>query len=851
MTCFLRYSVPLFFAAAISLFLPFFSSAQAPALTIRQGLPGNNEHVNEVAFANGTYLASVVDPVRFFTSTDGRNWSRIAGPNIDSGNAADIEQSPVFAFGAGQWVVVSNAGKIFSSPDLLTWTQHAIPTATNFDDLKFIDGFFYAIGDNAGFYTSPDGLNWTAQTTGLGSGAEVYFNIAAGNGHLAISSPNLDINGGSAVVYVSDNGVAGPWVSDTVNTGNIILEFVRGRFYALGGHISVSPDAKTWTPTSAEGTYVFSDSNRVYLLGVDNAGDSGTIASASDGINFSPPVNISAFSPGAFLNGLYFVAGPGMIVSTDAVNWHRLGSYRPTIASDGKTIVKVSATPGEGFISTSTDFNVWTPRDTIATGLTTVLYDSTRFVAGGPNVYASTDGISWANVGTPQVPFDQYFHFVYGNGTYVGYWENDPVDAVWYSRDAVNWFSSVLPTFDPGKNNPVSPNLIGHISSIRYLNGLFWLLTSNINDQAAGAWISADGSDFTKQGMNNSWQNGFVVSSYSDLLYIADSAKYFFFGTGGVSGAIPSFFSVSTPNPLDSTIALVNSSVVNGIPPGMPLTDGVGTGTSGSFNPTDQGGFYFTYSRGHFIGSALGPGNAVDPNVPPLAYLLWSSDGVTWDNKVLHNNTKVISSVVSGDSILMEGMENFEFVAVFPSSPGSPLPVGLLDFNAVLQNDNRVLLTWATASEQNSKSFVIERSTDATNWTSIGKVAAAGNSSTELHYQFTDALPVTGYDYYRLLQTDLDGRSQLSEVKRVQIGASAGWAVFPNPATDHLTVEARGGLTGIITLYDEKGTPVLARESSGSAIILPLAGLAAGVYYVVIVQPDGSRYQQKILHTKN
>jgi len=46
----------------------------------------------------------------------------------------------------------------------------------------------------------------------------------------------------------------------------------------------------------------------------------------------------------------------------------------------------------------------------------------------------------------------------------------------------------------------------------------------------------------------------------------------------GFCGATPTFFSVSTANPFDSTITLNNTSVINGIPSGTPVTDGLGSG---------------------------------------------------------------------------------------------------------------------------------------------------------------------------------------------------------------------------------------------------------------------------------
>jgi len=279
--------------------------------------------------------------------------------------------------------------------------------------------------------------------------------------------------------------------------------------------------------------------------------------------------------------------------------------------------VKVSATPNEGHIYSSTDFNTWTPRDTIASGLTSLLYDTTRFLAEGDTSYSSVDGESWLASGSGGLPYGQFLRFVYGGGNYVAYYENDPSDFVWYSKDGISWNRSNLPTQPVPPKSSVNPNLVGHICNIRYVNGRFWLLSSDINDQPAMAYVSTDGTDFSEPGLANVWQNSFQVSSYSDMLYDVDSAKYYFFGVGAVGGAMPTFFSVSTANPFDSTITLTNTSVINGIPSGTPVTDGLGLGISGTYTPTNQGGYHFTYSHGHFIGSVVGPSPGVNTNIGP------------------------------------------------------------------------------------------------------------------------------------------------------------------------------------------------------------------------------------------
>lgn len=88
------------------------------------------------------------------------------------------------------------------------------------------------------------------------------------------------------------------------------------------------------------------------------------------------------------------------------------------------------------------------------------------------------------------------------------------------------------------------------------------------------------------------------------------------------------------------------------------------------------------------------------------------------------------------------------------------LPVKLNNFSAALQNE-KTLLNWQTTQEQNSKHFIIERSTDGQNFDAIQTIAAAGSSSVVKNYNYTDNLSnaLLQYKkiYYRIKMVDLDG----------------------------------------------------------------------------------------------
>jgi hypothetical protein len=171
----------------------------------------------------------------------------------------------------------------------------------------------------------------------------------------------------------------------------------------------------------------------------------------------------------------------------------------------------------------------------------------------------------------------------------------------------------------------------------------------------------------------------------------------------------------------------------------------------------------------------------------------------------------------------------------FPLATAAPLPVTLLDFTAQLAG-RVVQLDWHTASEQNAARFEVERSLDATTFTRVGALPAAGTSSVAHAYAFTDAALPAGATtlYYRLRQVDVDGTSSYSPVRVVALAPSAaGLALFPNPTT-RLTTLTGTGAHASVQVLDALGRTVLTAtaDADGVAPLALPAGLAPGVYVV-------------------
>ena len=205
---------------------------------------------------------------------------------------------------------------------------------------------------------------------------------------------------------------------------------------------------------------------------------------------------------------------------------------------------------------------------------------------------------------------------------------------------------------------------------------------------------------------------------------------------------------------------------------------------------------------------------------------LWAADlsefGLTAENIDLIRNFK----------INLSGISDVAFVAYNRNGMSiGVLPVSLLSFDAVPQQ-NGVQLQWKTGSERNANRFVIERSSDGINFTSIGTVSSNGNTAGQ--YIFTDNQPLNGTSYYRLKQVDNNGALAYSPIAQVKRGAAAQLLVYPNPGKGVFVVSHPPSATAQkLLLYNAYGALLGYKMTNPNShqTTFDLSHLPAGAYY--------------------
>jgi len=192
-------------------------------------------------------------------------------------------------------------------------------------------------------------------------------------------------------------------------------------------------------------------------------------------------------------------------------------------------------------------------------------------------------------------------------------------------------------------------------------------------------------------------------------------------------------------------------------------------------------------------------------------------------------------------------------VAQFQVNIDNVLPVELTLFSANCDNDYSII-SWQTASEHNSASFILERSADGTQWDEITEMDAAGNSYSKIDYQYEDFESYRFVGYYRLIQIDIDGKesiygpiSSLCAVDEMTI------SLFPNPTENDFDIKIEADQEGSYTVSFEMGDGKILDQfeinlTKGINLIpMQYEGLNSGIYRIILANNDKKHFKKVIV----
>ena len=178
------------------------------------------------------------------------------------------------------------------------------------------------------------------------------------------------------------------------------------------------------------------------------------------------------------------------------------------------------------------------------------------------------------------------------------------------------------------------------------------------------------------------------------------------------------------------------------------------------------------------------------------------------------------------------------------------LPVELTSFFATA-NVQSIKLVWQTASEKNNDFFVVEKMKVDQTFEVIGKLNGAGTTVAKTNYSFVDEKPRFGDNYYRLKQTDNDGKYVYSPVISAFFDGKTGssFVMFPNPSDGKQLNFDRANEDVLVSLQDFSGKEIFKSyltTDDPSLNIEPLQ-LTPGIYFVRLISKAESSVRKLIV----
>ncbi len=210
---------------------------------------------------------------------------------------------------------------------------------------------------------------------------------------------------------------------------------------------------------------------------------------------------------------------------------------------------------------------------------------------------------------------------------------------------------------------------------------------------------------------------------------------------------------------------------------------------------------------------------------------LYQYNGTVWDKQAG-------TTSVSGTSLTYTGYTG-SFTQFAIGDDIILLPVTWLDFRCEATQDGPTHLRWRTAAENNTRAFVVERSTEGQSYQSIGEVPAAGYSQTVRSYAFADPQPMASGAYYRVRMEDMNGNSSYSDVCNSKAGTvnnPAPLKVFPNPTDGGLYMIALEPERNFVwEVFSATGQRVAMGNSKEGQANARLHHLSEGIYQLRVM----------------
>jgi hypothetical protein len=177
--------------------------------------------------------------------------------------------------------------------------------------------------------------------------------------------------------------------------------------------------------------------------------------------------------------------------------------------------------------------------------------------------------------------------------------------------------------------------------------------------------------------------------------------------------------------------------------------------------------------------------------------------------------------------------------------PLSILAATGIKLSATLVNNNTVVLNWKSLQSANSNGYEVQRSADGISWATVHfSLKKTGELSTTYTYS-EDDLP-NGTQYYRIRETDNNGKVTYSAIEKVNAASDAAIRIWPNPVQDKLQVQSAGNISQLF-VYDLSGRILNASDIKNGINAVAVNTLQPGTYIVQVKLAGGGLINKKFV----
>ncbi len=178
------------------------------------------------------------------------------------------------------------------------------------------------------------------------------------------------------------------------------------------------------------------------------------------------------------------------------------------------------------------------------------------------------------------------------------------------------------------------------------------------------------------------------------------------------------------------------------------------------------------------------------------------------------------------------------------SSAAGPLPVRLVNFNGVLNNDHTVSLQWKVAEQSGIIDYEIQKSSTANNFVSIASVTA--NALNEFTYDYKDLTVLTEKAFYRIKINEQNGSISYSNIITLNSKANNTIRLYPVPAINYIIIQTKDAvyLNTVATIIDNNGRIIKRQQLTTANQYADISSFAAGTYFVQLADGSVLKFQK-------